>query len=44
MGALGIKKVSFYYYVKGTIEPKASQADKIEEIFHNHGITEIWGE
>ncbi|MEL7600614.1 MAG: hypothetical protein AAGU18_11030 [Proteiniphilum sp.] len=28
----------------GTVEPKVTEAESIVEIFHEYGITEIWGE
>lgn len=34
----------FYSRLNGLVEPKASEYLKIEEIFHEEGITDIWGE
>lgn len=35
---------NFYIRLRGKIEPKVSEAEKIEEIFREYGITEVWGE
>jgi len=35
---------TFYIRLRGKIEPKVSEAEKIEEIFREYGITEVWGE
>lgn len=44
MDALGIKnKMSWNKYRNGQIEPKASQAAKVEEVFKKYGITNVWG-
>ncbi len=43
--ALGLQvSTSFYYRLYGKCEPKVSEAQAIEEIFHSYGITDIWGE
>ncbi len=43
--ALGITtRVSFNNYLNGKIEPKASQAEAIEKVFSEYGITNIWEE
>lgn len=34
----------FRYRLAGVYEPKVSEMESIEEIFHNYGITDIWGE
>lgn len=34
----------FRFRLKGVYEPKASEAKAIEDIFHEYGITDIWGE
>lgn len=42
--ALGIaNEVSFRNYRYGNIEPKATQADRVNAIFNKYDITEIWG-
>lgn len=44
--ALGLSKrspVQFSYYLRGRLEPKASQAQAIEAVFLRYGITEVWG-
>jgi hypothetical protein len=42
--ALGIdNRVSFSQYKRGKIEPKASQAAAVEEVFKRYDITEVWG-
>lgn len=35
---------AFYARVRGTVELKISEADKVVEIFAAYGITDIWGE
>ena len=30
--------------IYGKCEPKVSEAQAIEEIFHSYGITDIWGD
>lgn len=43
--ALGSQSATgFYARLNGQVEPKASEYLKIEAIFHEYGITEIWGE
>ena len=43
--ALGLQvSTSFYYRLYGKCEPKVSEAQAIEEIFHSYGITDIWGD
>ncbi|HPD25021.1 MAG TPA: hypothetical protein PK285_11540 [Bacteroidales bacterium] len=43
MDAFGINNnVSFLKRLKGDIEPKISQVEEIEKIFHKYGITDIW--
>lgn len=45
MSALGLQtRNTFYIRLRGKIEPKVSEAEKIENIFREYGITEIWGE
>ena len=45
MDALGLQtRNTFYIRLRGKIEPKVSEAEKIENIFREYGITEIWGE
>lgn len=45
ISALELKTVpAFYPRLNGTVEPKISEAQAIEEIFHSYGITDIWGE
>lgn len=44
MEALGLKTVSsFYPRLNGAYEPKMTEAKKIEAIFSEYGITDIWG-
>jgi hypothetical protein len=43
--ALGINnRNSFYQYLYGKIECRASQAESVERIFSKYGIKDIWGE
>jgi hypothetical protein len=43
--AIGVvHRVSFYSYQYGKVEPKASQAAAIEQVFAEYGITDIWGD
>jgi hypothetical protein len=47
MGALGIKtNVGFRGRIRGDVEPKVSEAEKIEEVFSRHGVpkSKVWGE
>lgn len=45
MSALGISaKPTFYARLNGSVEPKLGEARKIEAIFLEYGITDIWGE
>jgi hypothetical protein len=44
--ALGISlnsPVHFNHYLNGRLEPKASQAQDIEAVFAEYGITDVWG-
>ena len=44
MAALEIKtNASYCRRRRGEIEPKISEARKIEEIFAKRGITDVWG-
>ena len=45
MAALNLKtRNTFYIRLRGEIEPKVSEAEAIEEIFKDYGITEVWGD
>ena len=45
MDALGMKtRNTFYIRLRGEIEPKVSEAEAIEAIFKDYGITEVWGD
>lgn len=45
MDALGMKtRNTFYIRMRGEIEPKVSEAESIEKIFSEYGITDVWGE
>ena len=45
MQALSLKsRGSWKLRLDGTVEPKVTEAESIVEIFHEYGITEIWGE
>ena len=45
MAVLGLRtRTSFYPRLNGAIEPKYGEALAIEDIFHEYGITDIWGE
>ena len=35
---------TFYIRMRGEIEPKVSEAEAIEKIFSEYGITDVWGE
>ncbi|OJV23456.1 MAG: hypothetical protein BGO30_09220 [Bacteroidetes bacterium 41-46] len=44
MNALGITgRMTWYNRLNGEIEPRVSEAQKIEEIFYMYNITDIWG-
>ena len=34
---------SWWYRLNGMVEPKVSEAQAIEKIFADYGVTEIWG-
>lgn len=36
-------RASWKLRLDGTVEPKVSEAQAIEAIFHDYGIFEIWG-
>lgn len=45
MEALNLQaRNNFYIRLRGEIEPKVSEAESIEAIFLEFGITDIWGE
>ena len=45
MEALGLtSRPPFYYRLNGKVEPKVTEAEAIERIFAEYGITEVWGE
>lgn len=45
MEALQLKtRNTFYIRMRGEIEPKVSEAESIEAIFKDHGITDVWGD
>lgn len=45
MSALGIRyRSSFYYRLNGNCEPTMTEAQQIEAIFREYGITKVWGE
>lgn len=44
MDALNLKHItSFYPRLNGECEPKVSEAQAIEAVFAEYGITDIWG-
>lgn len=44
MKALGISnRQSWHNRLNGLIEPRVSEAQAIEKVFHDYGISEIWG-
>lgn len=45
MDALGLTTTPpFYQRLNGKVEPKVTEAEAIERIFAEYGITEVWGE
>lgn len=45
MAALGITThPAWLNRLRGTTEPKVSEAQAIENVFKSHGIKEVWGE
>ena len=43
--ALGLTSTPpFYQRLNGKVEPKVTEAEAIERIFAEYGITEVWGE
>lgn len=44
MDALDIKsRKSWHLRLNGDIEPRVSEAQRIEEIFHSYGVFDVWG-
>lgn len=44
MEALNIKtRASWKLRLDGTVEPKVSEAEAIEAVFHEYSINDIWG-
>lgn len=44
MSTLGIKtRAAWRSRLEGLVEPRISEAQAIEEVFGNYGITDIWG-
>ena len=44
MNALGITaRQNWYFRLRGTIEPRVSEAKAIEAVFEKYGITDVWG-
>lgn len=37
-------RMAWYNRFNGLVEPRMSEAKKIEDIFSNYNITDIWGE
>jgi transcriptional regulator with XRE-family HTH domain len=45
MKALGVSsRMSLSKYMRGLTEPKITQVQAVEKVFHRYGITDIWGE
>lgn len=45
MAALGITtRAAWWQRLNGVVEPKVSEAQSIERIFNEYGVTEIWGD
>lgn len=45
MEALQIKgRMTWYDRLNGKVEPRMTEAERIEDIFFLYGITEVWGE
>ncbi len=45
MAALKLEgRMTWYNRLNGLVEPRVSEAQKIESIFLNYNITDIWGE
>ena len=45
MDALGITtRAAWWQRLNGLIEPKVTEAESIERIFSEYGVTEVWGE
>jgi hypothetical protein len=44
MDVFGVgSKVQFYARMRGEVEPRKSQVEGVEAVFHRYGIDEIWG-
>ena len=45
MDALNVTtRPAFLSRLRGEVEPKVSEAEKIEAIFSKYGVTDVWGE
>lgn len=45
MAALSLQaRASFYYRLNGKCEPTMTEAQTIEAIFREYGVTKIWGD
>jgi hypothetical protein len=45
MEALNVTtRPAFLSRLRGEVEPKVSEAEKIEAIFSKYGVTDVWGE
>lgn len=45
MDALNVTtRPAFLSRLRGEVEPKVSEAEKIEAIFAKYGVTDVWGE
>ena len=45
MAALGLTSTPpFYQRLNGKVEPKVTEAEAIEQIFAEYGVTDVWGE
>ena len=45
MEALNVTtRPAFLSRLRGEVEPKVSEAEKIEAVFSKYGVTDVWGE
>lgn len=42
--SLGLNNNSFYRRLRGEVEPKITEVERIENIFSKYGVTDIWGD
>lgn len=44
INALDLTRNGFYRRLRGEVEPKITEAEKIESLFRSYNISDIWGD